>query len=189
MAKAQQPEMKQHTVQGIAVVPLATWSVLTNAALNIPEGDGAGSRDGEVVRLLGIRLRGHFGSELSELTDIHNSVRVVAYINSTNGVTPLTPAQPFGTNTLVSMRTWDNKGLKIVMDETFNVGSSDGVDNSIGPGGFHFDRYIKLRRKLRYATGATNEPQNAVFTVLFIARAAFTTSVLQMETQAYYRDI
>ncbi len=181
--------MKQHTVSGISVVPTASWATVTAAAGNVPQGDGSNHRDGDVIETIGIRLRGFFEGEISELIDTSVYIRIVAYIDSLAGGVQATLPEPFGTNSLVAMRTYDNKGLKILMDETFLVGSSEASTGNMGPGGFHFDRYIKLRKKMKFEDNTTGEALNGVLRVILISNQSFATSAtLDMETQLYFRD-
>ncbi len=165
------------------VIPTTSWSVVRSNYFAMVQGDASTERIGNEVDLIGIRIRGHVEREDDELGNAENYWRLVLYGDSHPPALAL-PA-PFDGNSVESQRTFAERGLKIYMDETFDLGTA--LHDGRGP--LHFDKYFKIKKRLRYTASATADPENFDLRLMIIANIAPTSAHMDIGAQVYFKDI
>ncbi len=187
VAKSNVGEIKDHNVTD-STVPSTTMAIIGQDYLNIAQGDTQNSRDGNKIRLLGIKLKAFFAAEQSELADGMSYCRVAMVAYTSCDDVPAVPG-PWNADTIDAQLTNNRLKQRVLYDRVFMVGSQDAAAGaSLGPGGFHIEKWIPWRKQLNFLTSGTQAPSNAQLVLYVFSNLTYTSSSLETSVQTLFRD-
>ncbi len=188
LAKKNVSELKRHTASASSAALTTSVAVMSSTYLNVPSGDDKNTRDGDVVDLTSLHLKASFVSEVSELSDVMNYVRVALVKYTSSDDIPAIPS-PFLVNTMNAHQDGDVNDSKVIFDRVYPIGAIGGANNStIGPLGFTINKFIPWRKRMHFKDSATASPLNCQLVLYAWAQAAMATSTFRSQLQIRFRD-
>lgn len=170
-----------------------TWDTM----LRIPQGDGFNNRDGNLIHLNGMAIRGFLHSNGTSVGPIGVRMAVVQHIGGDIGTDPLfTDASGNDTSTLgtgsASLHwSFNREAYKTLQSKLFILNTDAQKDNVARM----FKYYVKpLVKKLRYDSSSTIDPERNIRLVVYARRldndeVTGTTVELTFNHTAYFVDV
>lgn len=182
-------QLVEHKTQDVALdsqACTASWAVIGNDYLDIPQGDNVGNRDGLECKTTSLHLKGFV--KASNVATGPTQCRLVMYWrpDSSSLALPL----PMSTDTVESFKTLlAQPNTRILYDRIFVFSpqysaTAPGLSaNAI----IHFEKFVKFSHLLKYTSSAAASCTNGQLVAIIIAESATTPPVVNFRTRIRFQ--